>query len=148
MRIYPAVAMPLERVIPAGGLEIGGYYLPEGTRVGCAPSVMNYNTDIFGSDAAFFRPDRWLDADKRQVAAMEKNFFSFGTGSRLCIGKNIALLEMTKLVPQIMRHFDLEWASESPEWKVSGFWFAKQEGMHLRLIPRYKTKPVFQSGKD
>lgn len=29
-------------------------------------------------------------------------------GSRTCIGKNISLLEMTKLIPQLVRNFDFE----------------------------------------
>ncbi|KAF7587380.1 hypothetical protein BBP40_007346 [Aspergillus hancockii] len=34
-------------------------------------------------------------------------FHGFGGGSRTCIGRNISLLEMTKVVPQIVHKFDL-----------------------------------------
>ena len=43
---------------------------------------------------------------------------------------------MGKLVPEIFRNFDLEWAAEEDEWKVSTFWFAKQTGIQVRCIPR------------
>lgn len=54
------------------------------------------------------------------------------------IGKNISIMEMGKLVPQILREFDVEWASDEPEWKVYTYWFARQEGLTTRLKPRHK----------
>ena len=46
------------------------------------------------------------------------------------------MLEMTKFVPQLLRQFDLEWASPEDEWSISGYWFAKQSGVIMRLIPK------------
>jgi hypothetical protein len=48
-------------------------------------------------------------------------------------GKSISMLEMTKFVPQVLRHFDVEWASSEEEWDISGYWFAKQSGVVMRL---------------
>jgi hypothetical protein len=45
-------------------------------------------------------------------------------------------MEMGKLVPQILREFDMEWASEKDEWTVKTFWFAKQTDMIVRFRPR------------
>jgi hypothetical protein len=42
-------------------------------------------------------------------------------------------MEMGKLIPQILRHFEIEWASDKPEWRVETFWFAKQHGLICRL---------------
>lgn len=33
-RLYPPFALPFERVVPANGLEVDGYFIPPGTRVG------------------------------------------------------------------------------------------------------------------
>jgi hypothetical protein len=30
--------------------------------------------DIFGDDAAFFRPERWIEADDTQLTSMEETF--------------------------------------------------------------------------
>ena len=57
--------------------------------------------------------------------------------SSILIGKNIAMMEMGKLVPQILRRFDLEWASEKPDWEVTTWWFARQKGLITRFVARH-----------
>jgi cytochrome P450 len=49
-------------------------------------------------------------------------------GSRTCIGKNISLLEMSKLVPQLLRRFDfvLDEGLLGREWRTRNRWFVKQ----------------------
>jgi cytochrome P450 len=54
-------------------------------------------------------------------------------GVRTCIGKNISIMEMGKLVPQILRQFDIEWASSEPCWRVHTYWFARQSGLLVRM---------------
>jgi cytochrome P450 len=38
---------------------------------------------------------------------MNGTMFQFGMGSRTCIGKNISLLEIYKLVPSMLRRFEV-----------------------------------------
>ena len=35
----------------------------------------------------------------------------FGAGSRTCLGKNISLLEINKVLPQIVRNFDFDFGT-------------------------------------
>lgn len=105
LRIFPAVGLSMERLVPEGGLTIAGKFVPGGTIVGCNPWVINYREDIFGSDAAKYRPERWIDADEEQQSAMKKYLLTFGAGSHTCIGKNISYLEMYKAVAALLRNF-------------------------------------------
>lgn len=50
----------------------------------------------------------------------------FGAGARTCIGKNISLLEMAKVIPQIYREFDFRLADAALEWELETVWFVKQ----------------------
>ncbi|TVY84829.1 Pisatin demethylase [Lachnellula suecica] len=136
MRMHPVIAMPLERVVPEGGAIICGKFLPEGTIVGINAWAMHYSKDIFGHDVDDFRPERWLEAGPDRLRLMEQSFLAFGHGSRTCIGKNISILEMSKFVPQVLRHFRLEWAAPKDEWSVVGLFGAKQSGLIMRVIPR------------
>ncbi|TQS32122.1 hypothetical protein Golomagni_07573 [Golovinomyces magnicellulatus] len=98
--------------------------------------VIHSDTTIFGQDANAFSPERWLQSDEEQVKRMDRCLMTFGYGTRTCIGKNISLMEMGKLVPRLLREFDLEWASEKSEWQVFNYWFARQEGLICRLRQR------------
>ncbi|KOC11290.1 putative cytochrome P450 [Aspergillus flavus AF70] len=74
--------------------------------VGVNAWVAHYNEDIFGRDAATFRPERWLESDKEWLSVMEQNLLTFGAGVRTCIGKNLSLLEMSKVIPELYRQFE------------------------------------------
>jgi cytochrome P450 len=64
LRMHPAFALPFERVVPKGGITVGGYYLPEGTWVGGNPYGVNRHKPTFGDDAEFWRPERYLEGDE------------------------------------------------------------------------------------
>lgn len=128
MRLHPAVAAPLTRIVGPQGLQIAGQYFPPGTEVGVNAWVIHNNKSIFGPDAHVFRPERWLTTNKEERANLDRNFLAFGNGPRTCLGKNISLLEMSKAIPQIVRKYDFELLpnekGEKYTWKTR--WFAKQ----------------------
>ncbi|PMD33301.1 cytochrome P450 family protein [Hyaloscypha variabilis F] len=132
LRMHPATGLPLGRVVPEGGAVIARKMFPAGAVVGVNSWVAHANTDVFGLDASVFRPERWL-VDKDRYNGMDKYFFAFGMGSRTCIGKNISLLEMTKLIPQLVRNFDFELAEPGADWKTVNVWFVKQTNFNCRI---------------
>lgn len=109
-RLHPAVGLPLERIVPSGGVSILGRYIESGTIVGCSAWVIHRRPEIFGEDVDSYRPERWIDADKERRKEMEGCMFHFGMGARTCIGKNISLLEIYKLVPSFLRRFEVRYA--------------------------------------
>ena len=108
-RMHPAAGLPLERVVPPQGIEIDGEFVPGGTIVGCNAWVIHKRQDVFGlkHNVDEYIPERWLEATKEQLKEMNGNMFQFGAGSRTCIGKNISLLEVYKLVPSFLRRFEV-----------------------------------------
>ena len=139
LRLHPGVSIPLERVVPQGGVTLEGCYLPEGTCLGMNAWVVHLNKEFFGDDAESFRPERWLEATPEALKRMEGAFLSFGGGSRTCLGRHISMMELTKFVPQLLRQFELEWAGPEPEWQISAYFFAKQTGVKMKLIPRSES---------
>lgn len=101
--------------------------------------VSHYDTNIYGLDAATFRPERWLEADGQQAKLMEQSFMPFGMGSRTCIGKNISLLEMNKLIPVLVRDFDFELSQDNKVdgWKTRTRWFVKPRD--FKVVPTRRT---------
>lgn len=97
LRLHPAVGMSLPRVVPSGGAVIAGKYLPAGTVVGCNPWVLHRNKEVYGDDFDQFRPERWLtegEGEKGKTGDMHRFFFAFGSGARMCLGRNISWMEM------------------------------------------------------
>ena len=66
---------------------------------------------------------------------MESLLFTFGGGKRACVGKNIAMLEITKFVPEFIRRFEGELVDPS-RWKTTSTWLAVQSGLDVKLKPR------------
>ena len=106
LRVHPAGGLPLERIVPSGGVVLAGRFIPAGTIVGCNAWVIHLNQSVFGKDAAAFNPERWLGSPEK-VAEMNQVSLTFGGGVRTCIGKNISFLEMYKLVPAVLRTFEV-----------------------------------------
>ncbi len=88
---HPAVGMSLPREVPVGGATIAGRYLPAGSVVGANPWVIHRNKEVYGDDVEGFRPERWMIEDNGD---MHRFFFAFGSGARMCLGRNISWMEM------------------------------------------------------
>jgi hypothetical protein len=54
------------------------------------------------------------------------------------MGKNISLMEMSKLVPQLLRRYHVELADQQAEWTLHDYWFVRQEGLRCVLTRRTK----------
>jgi cytochrome P450 len=136
MRIHPSVGLILERHVPAGGATICGQHIPEGTIVGINAWVLHRDSKVYPDPDAFI-PERWIDSSAAQLKEMEQSYFVFGAGSRTCIGKNISLMEMHKIVPQLLREFDLQLHEPKKDWKTRNVWFVQQEGLEVDLVRRW-----------
>ncbi|KAF2137123.1 uncharacterized protein K452DRAFT_341712 [Aplosporella prunicola CBS 121167] len=138
LRAHAATGFVLEREVPAGGVELSGRRVPGGTIVGINSWVMHANNQVYGADAEAFRPERWLefDEDDQRLREMRRCNMSFGAGPRVCIGRNISMMELVKLVPALMLKFDFALAHPEQEWKVLGHWFTKQTNLDMVFVPR------------
>lgn len=116
-RVHPGVGLLLERVVPESGLTLpDGRFLPQGTTVGMNAWIVHQNKAIFGQDAESFNPDRWLknieegetvEEWQERVQRMKAADLTFGAGNRVCLGKNISILETYKVIPSLFLVYDV-----------------------------------------
>ncbi|OQO03181.1 hypothetical protein B0A48_11436 [Cryoendolithus antarcticus] len=139
-RMHPAAGLILERIVPPQGIEILGQRIPGGTVVGCNAWVLHRRPEVFGEDVDVFRPERWIEAPREQLKEMKATMFQFGAGARTCIGKNISLLEIYKLVPTFLRNFEVELETPQTEWKTFNAWFVRQ----LEFNTKFKRRAIPQ----
>ena len=134
IRMHPPFALPFERVVPEGGVTVLGHYLPAGTAVGGSPYVVNRHKGMFGEDAEFWRPERWLEKDEMHKKKLEQamltvsfflllssssqlirthpftdkfRFAQFGAGRRICLGRYVGILEIKKILPFLILNYDV-----------------------------------------
>jgi cytochrome P450 len=81
-------------------VTLAGQHFAPITGLGVNPWIIQNNREMFGLDASEFKPEQWLTDDAEKRAAMDRNFLAFGAAPRMCIGKNISLLEMYKVIPK------------------------------------------------
>lgn len=95
MRVFSPTPMALARRVPEGGLTIGDKTFAPNTLVSVNSWVIHFSTEIWGPDAAEFRPDRWLGEN---AAALEKNFMPVSPFPLFsCKSESMALFLMTLL---------------------------------------------------
>jgi cytochrome P450 len=65
--------------------------------------------------------------------------FRFGGGAHLCIGKNLALLEMNKTLPLLLREYEFELLKPEEDLKYHSTFFVVQHGLEVRISKRQKA---------
>jgi cytochrome P450 len=95
MRLRP-VAANVPRVLTQP-MKFGGYDLPKGSRVFPSPSVLHFREDLW-PEPHRYDPQRFLD---KKPSSFE--YFPFGGGSRSCLGKPFAVLQMRLLTMRLVQ---------------------------------------------
>ena len=139
-RLHPAIGLGLERKVPSTGLVLpDGFKLSRGTNVSVNAWVSSRQS-VFGSDVDQYVPERWLKGTnedqeeyKERLGRMKRAELVFGSGTRSCLGKNISLLEIYKIVPTLFLNFEAELVDPSKPWVTINRWTVRQEGMKCWL---------------
>lgn len=123
-RLFPPSPASQQRIVPRGGATIEGHYLPAGTTVAVSPWSSNHSHLNF-RDPDEFRPERWLKNDESYASDRLGASLPFGTGPRVCIARNLALMEMRLIAAHILWQFDLEldrgdYEKENDVWGFDG----------------------------
>lgn len=94
----------MSKVVPPEGDRFRGMDLPAGTVIGYSAFGLSRNKEVWGEDANFFRPERWLEGTKEGLRTKEAAVdLVFGHGRWLCLGKNVAYTELNKII------FEVSW---------------------------------------
>ena len=145
-RINPVFTMPLERnVVAKEGFEIEGHIIPTGVRahhswciLGFVPltsilqtvvfssnHVVHHNPAIWGPNHNTFDPSRFLGVGGEDL----KRYLSpFSIGHRMCIGKNMAMTNMLKLVSTTFKYYQLEMADPTQKITTLSVGISEKEG--------------------
>ncbi|XP_060171546.1 cytochrome P450 94A1-like [Lycium barbarum] len=109
MRFYPPVPMDSKEAVKDDVLP-DGTFVKKGTRVTYHPYAMGRSKEIWGGNWAEFKPERWLNKDEVTGNWMfvGKDVYSypvFQAGPRICLGKEMAFLQMKRVVAGVLQRF-------------------------------------------
>ncbi|KHN16811.1 Cytochrome P450 86A2 [Glycine soja] len=143
LRLYPSVPEDSKHVVKDDVLP-NGTFVPAGSAVTYSIYSVGRMKFIWGEDCLEFKPERWLspEGDKIQVQDSYK-FVSFNAGPRLCLGKDLAYLQMKSIAAAVLLRHRLAVApGHRVEQKMSLTLFMKY-GLRVNVYPR-DLKPVLE----
>ncbi|KAK1638012.1 benzoate 4-monooxygenase cytochrome P450 [Colletotrichum phormii] len=112
LRILPPLSLALPRVVPPGGDLVDGHFIPASTIVATAPLAASMNPKSF-NDPWKFDPERWLAMSPAdQLEATQP----FSLGTRSCLGKGLAWLEMRLTLSKMLFKYDLRLVNNDVDW--------------------------------
>lgn len=91
--------------------EIAGWPVAAGTTLFVFPWVLHRDPRFF-PEPLRYDPDRWTDDFERSLPRLA--YLPFGSGPRMCIGREFARMELVLIVAAIAQRFRLEWGAEPP----------------------------------
>ncbi|CAK8543266.1 unnamed protein product [Lathyrus sativus] len=133
MRLYPPVPMDSKEAINDDVLP-DGRVVKKGTIVTYHVYAMGRMKSLWGDDWAEFRPERWLEKDEVNgkwvfVGRDSYSYPVFQAGPRICLGKEMAFMQMKRIVAGIVGKFKVvPEAHLAEEPGFISFLSAKMEG--------------------
>ncbi|XP_059433415.1 cytochrome P450 94A1-like [Corylus avellana] len=143
LRLYPPVATDTKEALNDDILP-DGTVVRKGMRVTYIPYAMGRLERLWGSDWADFKPERWLEKDEAEnrhwkfVGRDAYTYPVFQAGPRICLGKEMAFLQMKRVVAGVVRRFKVVPAVEEgaePEF-VPLLTSKMKGGMPVRIVER------------
>ncbi|XP_022871613.1 cytochrome P450 94B3-like [Olea europaea var. sylvestris] len=105
MRLYPPVVWDSKHAAKDDILP-DGTPVYKGNRVTYFQYGMGRMEELWGKDQFEFRPDRWFDGPGILKTVSPFKFPVFQAGPRVCLGKEMALIQMKYVVASILRRFE------------------------------------------
>ena len=106
---YPRIAPPEGATlnIPSGPLHVPGNSVVE---VSCYTVQMD---PVAFPDPTKFDPERWTD--KEAAKKLDKHIIAFGSGSTICLGMHMGLMQVHMILANLIRSYEIELGDELKE---------------------------------
>ncbi|PPR03310.1 hypothetical protein CVT26_007784 [Gymnopilus dilepis] len=106
------------------GTQIKSVLLPKGTSVHVSIQGSNRNPDIWGADAAEWKPERWLQPlpntlTEARVPGIYSHLLTFLGGNRSCLGFKFSELEIKIVLALVVESLDLSVPDKPIYWQMT-----------------------------
>ncbi|KAG2677232.1 hypothetical protein I3760_12G089400 [Carya illinoinensis] len=135
LRLYPSVPQDSKHVV-ADDILPSGAFVPAGSSITYSIYAIGRMEFIWGEDCLEFKPERWLSLDQKKLEVQDSfKFVAFNAGPRICLGKDLAYLQMKSIAAAVLLRHRL---SVVPGHRV-------EQKMSLTLFMKYGLKVNVQA---
>ncbi|XP_022730044.1 cytochrome P450 94A1-like [Durio zibethinus] len=106
LRLFPPVPIN-SRLTVNDDVWPDGTYVGKGWFADYSAYAMGRMEKVWGPDCREFKPERWLDDDGVFQPSDQFKFPVFHCGPRMCLGKDMAYVQMKTIVVALMREFEI-----------------------------------------
>lgn len=140
LRLRPPIAFQLPRLVHAPeGATISDHHIQQGTVVAVSPYTIHRNKDLY-PDPDTFNPDRWIDkSDPEQLRRLRAYTIPFSQGSRACIGRHIAIVELQIMISTLVRRYDMSLSRPGQVLEIFDRFNANPGPLPIRVKRRSKV---------
>ncbi|XP_035699757.1 cytochrome P450 2C15-like [Branchiostoma floridae] len=108
-----------------------GYHIPEGATVAANLWSVHYDPEHFPNPGKF-DPGRFLDAQGQY--RRDDHVIPFGLGPRMCLGKQLAEMELFLLITSLLQHFTFKLPEGADRPSTIGFNGASHAAKKFKLV--------------
>lgn len=139
LRLYPSVPEDSKHVVSDDVLP-DGTFVPAGSAITYSIYSAGRMEHVWGKDCLEFKPERWLASDGKTYEMHDSyKFVAFNAGPRICLGKDLAYLQMKSIASAVLlRHRLTVAAGHRVEQKMSLTLFMKY-GLKVNVHKRDLT---------
>ncbi|KAG0613979.1 hypothetical protein M758_6G142300 [Ceratodon purpureus] len=134
LRLFPPVPLDTKQAVRDDALPDGTVML-KGERVTYNVFAMGRMETIWGPYCNEFKPERWLK-DGVFVPESSFKFTTFQAGPRICLGKELALIQMKLISSHLIYHFQFTMQEKNPPMTYRSIVFRMRGGLPVRVHPR------------
>ncbi|KAI1826293.1 cytochrome P450-like protein [Xylaria intraflava] len=126
--------LPHEVVAP--GVRIGDDFFPEGVELAVTHYAIHHN-ETYYPDSFAYKPERWIaqpsgtetkEESEKRLSLAQSAFCAFSVGPRSCVGKNLAMKEISIALARIIWLYDMRLAPGKEDYGAGGA--GKGRGRH------------------
>ncbi|TYK12966.1 alkane hydroxylase MAH1-like [Cucumis melo var. makuwa] len=139
LRLYPPVAFEHKSSVEADTLP-SGHLVKPGTRIVLSTYALGRMKSVWGEDYEEFKPERWITEKGRIKREPSYKFFTFNTGPRSCLGKEVTFAQLKIISAAIIHNYDIESVVEDNNGiaPVASIILHMKTGFKVRVSKRLK----------
>ncbi|KAI9357101.1 cytochrome P450 [Pilaira anomala] len=104
LRLYPAVPGNRKQALQDDVLP-DGTHVRKGDEITFQPFCQGRSEKVWGPDAKEFKPERWITEGGELMKVDNGKFIAFHAGPRVCLGRNMATLEILIAMSLLMKKY-------------------------------------------